>query len=96
MDLMSRLKNQRAAIWVLAQQYGVVDLRVFGSAARGDTRPDSDLDLLVEFEHDVSLLDFIAFKQALEDLLGCAVDLTTSESLHQRIRAQVLAEAVPL
>jgi predicted nucleotidyltransferase len=71
-------------------------VRVFGSVARGEARPESDLDLLVEFEADRSLLDLIGLELDLRDLLGSHVDVTTVASLKDRIRPRVLAEAVPL
>lgn len=89
-------KERREAILRLAQQHGATNVRLFGSAARGKERPDSDLDLLVDMELDRSLLDHIALKQDLEDLLGRKIDVVTEKSLHPRIRERVLREAVPL
>jgi predicted nucleotidyltransferase len=71
-------------------------VRIFGSAARGDDTIDSDLDVLVELEEGRSLVDHVAFKQDLEDLLEQEVDVVTEASLHPRIRERVLREAVPL
>ena len=58
--------------------------------------PESDLDLLVEFETTYSLLHMIALKQDLEDLLGCPVDVVTEAALSPYIREQILAEAIRL
>jgi hypothetical protein len=71
-------------------------VRIFGSAARGDDTIDSDLDVLVELEEGRSLVDHVAFRQDLEDLLEQEVDVVTEASLHPRIRERVLREAVPL
>ena len=71
-------------------------MRVFGSRARGEARPDSDLDVLVTLTPGHSLLDLVAIKQDLEDLLGCAVDVVTEASISPYIRDNVLKEAVPL
>jgi predicted nucleotidyltransferase len=71
-------------------------VRVFGSRARGDARPDSDLDLLVRFEKGRSLLDLVGTKLALEGLLGVKVDVVSEPGLSRYIRDQVLAEARPL
>jgi len=52
-------------------------VRVFGSLARGEAGPDSDIDILVKRDPGRSLLDIVAIKQDLEDLLGCEVDVVT-------------------
>ncbi len=64
--------------------------------ARGEERAESDLDLLIDFEPDRSLLDIVALKSELEALLGIPVDVAESVSLHWFIRDRVMAEAVPL
>ncbi len=96
MSVALNLADQREALLRLVQEHGAHHVRVFGSAARGETRSDSDLDLLVSLEQSRSLLDHIAFQQDLEDLLGIPVDVVTEKALHPLIRQQVLAEAVPL
>lgn len=70
--------------------------RVFGSVARGEDTETSDLDLLVDPGPAVSLLDVVAAKHAIEDLLQVPVDLLTPDDLPNRYRAAVLAEAIPL
>ena len=69
---------------------------LFGSAARGDAGPCSDLDLLVSLAHGRSLLDLVAMKQDLQDLLGCEVDVVTEAAISPYVRDQVLKEAVAL
>ena len=69
---------------------------LFGSILRDDFRPDSDIDVLVEFEAGRTLLDRIGMIQDLEDLLGRKVDVVTEKALHHLIRQQVLQQAVPL
>jgi len=64
--------------------------------ARGEGRPDSDVDLLVSVGDRASLFDIIAIKQDLEDLLGCKVDVVTEDSISPYLRDRVLSEAVSL
>ena len=80
----------------IAHMHGANNVRVFGSRARGDARPDSDLDLLVTLEPNRSLLDLVAIKQDLEDLLDWTVDVVTERGLSPYLRDRVLAEARPL
>ncbi|MBI4731188.1 MAG: nucleotidyltransferase family protein [Chloroflexi bacterium] len=91
-----RLKRSRKSILRLAKRYGVTDIRVFGSASRGDDTPESDIDFLVELEPNRSLFDVGGLLIELENLLGCKVDVLTEKSLHWYIRDKVLAEAKPL
>ncbi len=88
--------REAAEIRRLAQRHGVRRLRVFGSRARGQAGPTSDLDLLAEFEPGRDLLDLIGFKQEVEALLGCPVDVVTEAALSPYLRERVLREAVPL
>ena len=90
------LNDKREAILRIAGSHGARSVRVFGSLARGEARPDSDLDLLVQLNPGRSLLDLIALKQDLEDLLGCRVDIVTEAAISPYIRDQVLREAVGL
>ncbi len=84
------------AIRETAARYGARNVRVFGSAARGDERPGSDLDLLVDLDSGRTLLDLVALKQDLEDLLGRQVDVVTERALSPFIREAVLAAAQPI
>jgi predicted nucleotidyltransferase len=88
--------EQRAAVLDLARRHGARSIRVYGSVARGQATEQSDLDLLVEWDPDRSLLDVVGLKQDLEDLLGVTVDIGSERGLHWFIRDQVLREAVPL
>jgi uncharacterized protein len=79
----------------LCRRYRVRELSVFGSAARGEMRPDSDIDLLVEFlpHAKLDLLDHAGLMLDLAQLLGRKVDLVSKNGLKPLIRASVLAEA---
>jgi len=90
------LKAKRDEILRLAAQHGARNVRVFGSAARGEVGPESDIDLLVEFESGRSLLDHVALIQDLKDLLGRKVDVVTGKSVYWLLRRRILKEARPL
>jgi hypothetical protein len=93
MGVAELLDEKREEILRLAAKHGARNVRVFGSVARGEAGPESDLDLLVEFEPRRSLLDHVALKQDLEDLLGRTVDVVSEKALHWFIRDRVLGEA---
>ena len=80
----------------IARRHGATSVRLFGSRARGDARKESDLDLLVTLEPGRSLLDLVAIKQDLEDLLRLRVDVVSEAGLSPYLRATILAEALPL
>lgn len=92
----SLINDNKDVILRIATEHGARSIRVFGSRARGVNSPESDLDLLVTLESDRTLLDLIAIKQDLEDLLQCRVDVVTETSLSPYIRDQVLSEAIAL
>jgi len=75
-------------------QHGVKSLAVFGSLARGEATPASDIDVLVEFDRPVGLFEFIRLKLYLEELTGRHVDLVTPDALRPAMRAEILNEAV--
>jgi uncharacterized protein len=87
---------KRNKILAIAAQHGAKRLRLFGSVARGESGPKSDVDFLVEMEPDRSLLDVGGLLMDLQDLLGRKVDVVTENGLHWYIRKRVLREAVPL
>lgn len=95
-DVYALFAGKRPEILAVAECYGVTNTRVFGSVARREARPDSDLDLLVTFPRGTSLLDQIGFAQDLEDLLGMRVEVASDRGLRERIRETVMQEAVPL
>lgn len=96
MTLLEQVKGKREEILALAAKHGALNVRVFGSAVRGEADELSDVDILVEMEPERSLLDLGGLLMDLEGLLGCKVDVVTVRGLRKRIRARVLREAVPL
>jgi predicted nucleotidyltransferase len=83
-------------VLAVAERRGARNVRVFGSVARGDDGPTSDVDLLVDLDEDVSLLGLTGLGNELSDLLGVSVDVVPASMLKPRLRDRVLAEAVPL
>ena len=75
-------------------EMGVQSLAVFGSVAQNVSRPDSDVDLLVEFSRPVGLFEFVRLKGELEEILGRRVDLVTPDALRPMMKPQILDEAV--
>jgi predicted nucleotidyltransferase len=96
MEIAEVLRTKRQQVLQIARQHGAHHVRIFGSVARGDVQPDSDIDFLVEMEPGRSLLDIGGLVMELQQLLGRSVDVVTERGLKSRIRARVLAEAIPL
>lgn len=97
MKIAELLKAHRAEILAIAARHGASNVRVFGSVARGEAGPDSDVDFLVDLEPGRTLLDHGQLQIDLETLLGCRVDVITERGLRRsHVRARVLDEAVPL
>jgi len=96
MKIIERLREKREEVLKLAHQHGASRVRVFGSVAKDEDTEASDLDLLVEMESGRSLLDLVAIKQDLEELLGCRVHVVTEAAVSPYLRERVLQEAVHL
>lgn len=90
------IMQKRADILRIAKTHGAHDVRLFGSVARGDSTPSSDIDLLVHMDSNRSLLDRIAMIHELEDIFHCNVDVVNDQAIAPSIRSNVLAEAVAL
>jgi Predicted nucleotidyltransferases len=90
------VKAKRDEILQVCAKYGARNVRVFGSVARGEADEQSDIDLLVEFEPNRSLLDHAGLWVELQELLGVKVDVVSERGLKPRIRQRVLQEAIPL
>jgi predicted nucleotidyltransferase len=96
MKIDAMIKAKREASFALAGKHGATHLRLFGSVARGEAGPRSDVDFLVDLEPGRSLVDLGGLLVDLEDLLGRKVDVVTEKGLHWYIRDRVLNEAVSL
>jgi predicted nucleotidyltransferase len=96
MSLSETLQSNREQLFAIAHRFGARNVRVFGSLARGQERPGSDLDLLVDMAPGRSLLDLIGLEQEITDLLGCTVDIVVEGGISPYLEPQILAEAKPL
>jgi hypothetical protein len=96
MNLENLIRDKGKEILRVSRQHGARSVRIFGSTARGEASVTSDLDILVDMETKSTLLDIVAIKQDLEDLLGCRVDVVTESALSPYIRKDVLKEAKTL
>ena len=90
------LDLHRTSIRAIVESHHARNVRVFGSALRGEDRPDSDLDLLVEPTPEMTLFDLGAIRLELRALLGVPVDVLTPNALPDKLRAAVLAQAEPV
>lgn len=93
---MTDLNKISSKILPVLKRYGIVKAAVFGSFARGDVSSESDLDILVEIERDISLLDFVDCKLELEELLQRKVDLVEYTSLKNTLRDRIMREQVQI
>jgi hypothetical protein len=96
MGIADLLKLKRPEILRLAQAHGAHNVRIFGSVTRGEARPESNVDFLVEMDSGRSLLDLIELSQDLEPLLQRKVDILTDQGLSPYLEQQIHAEAVSL
>lgn len=90
------IEEIRNKIIPVLQPYGVQRVGLFGSAARGEMGPDSDIDILVDIKKDISLLDFVEIKQKLEEQLGRKVDLVEYQTIKPSLKDAILQNQVVL
>lgn len=88
--------DKREQIIVLAEKHGANNIRVFGSVARNEARPDSDIDFLVDLDEKTSMWDLVALWQDLEALLGCPVNVIAEDEHDERFMQSAREDAVPL
>jgi len=89
-EVRQRLSRHRSEL----DDLGIRSLELFGSVARGDSGPGSDVDFLVEFDRPVGLFQFFRVQRKLESILGRPVDLVMKDAIKRQFRARVLAEAI--
>lgn len=90
------LQHIREKIIRITQDHHASNIRIFGSVARGDATPNSDVDILVQFDDQASIFDEVALWNKLQKLLQCDVDLSSDDTLKSYMRQTVLDEAIPL
>ncbi len=95
-NLKDVLQQQKDEILATADRYHAVNVRLFGSVARGDASEESDIDLLVDFLPGSTLLDQVALIQELSTKLGRKVDVVSSRALNKHLRQRILKESVNL
>jgi len=93
---MSELNFNIKQVSAVCDRYHVKSLRVFGSAARGETQVESDIDLLATFSKPISLLQMVRFERELSSVLGRKVDLLTTKSVSPYLRNRILKESRPI
>ena len=94
---LERLRQRREEIMQLMEQYGAYNVRVFGSVARGEAGPESDIDFLIGFPPNKSMFELVGLWLDLQELLGRNVSLLTEhDDMRERLRKNVMRDAIPL
>jgi hypothetical protein len=90
------LRRRRQRVLQIAAKHGATDVRLFGSTARGEDGPDSDIDLVVHLGPEVGLFGLARLRRELQEVLGVPVDVVPDDGLEPSVRAAVDRDAVPL
>lgn len=97
MTTLADIRAKRTELEAIGKKYGVSNIRVFGSVARGDATPESDVDLLVAFDSErYTGFDLGGFQQRASDLLGCRVDIVMDHHIYPSLAPHILHDARPL
>jgi predicted nucleotidyltransferase/DNA-binding XRE family transcriptional regulator len=91
-----RLRQRRRQVLATAEKFGASNVRVFGSVARGQETPESDVDILVDLAPQTSLVTLGRLERALSDVLGVPVDVVPAHDLRPAVRAEAEQETIPL
>ncbi len=89
-------RDFKEEIYNVAEKFGVVSIRVFGSVARDEQTPSSDIDFLVKAPQGATFFTLVRFQRELEELLKCKVDVVTESGLSKHLRPIIESESVPL
>ncbi|MGH3917626.1 MAG: nucleotidyltransferase domain-containing protein [Pseudonocardiaceae bacterium] len=90
------VRRHRSAVRSVAARHGAISVRLFGSVARGEEEPHSDIDLVVDLPDTISLLELIALRRELAELLDAPVDVVPARSLRPDVAAAIEREAILL
>ena len=94
--MLDEIRAKRDEMYAIARRHKAAKLWVFGSCARREERPDSDVDLLVRFGEDVSLLDMVHIRDGARNLFSREVDVVSDRGLSPYIGKYIQQEAVPI
>jgi len=92
----SQIDNYKSRILPVLKKYGVIKASLFGSIVRGEMTKNSDIDILVEFQDDKTLLDLVGLQNELIEKLKRKVDVITYNSIHPMLKEQILNEQVKI
>ena len=93
MNLEELRKNYKEDILRIADKYGVTDVRVFGSVARGDAKEGSDVDFVVRFPKDASFITYGEMQDELEGVMSCRVDLLSENGINKHLKDEILSNS---
>ena len=96
MSLRDELHRRRKDVLAIAARHGISGIRVFGSVARGEERPDSDIDLLIDLDEGRGFGDYLAFAEEIERLFSRHAEIVIDRSLSPHLRPFIEKEARPL
>jgi predicted nucleotidyltransferase len=92
----SQIDKYKRLILPVLKKYGVIKASLFGSIVRGDLTKDSDIDILVEFQDDKTLLDLVGLQNELNEKLNRKADVITYNSIHPMLKEHILSEQVKI